>query len=361
MGESSDDVTTVALVVSLVALLVTAAQLLAQLFATADGARKCSDSVLGPWSVSKKPNTRTIWRSRWREGRLETFYTAPHISLTSSERLLVPRLYDPLDGTSRPEYTPYPLNNNPIHLDPDQDSTSSPSSYLKLRDILLFNTRGPISLPPDAVLGGDSDLDTLLFDRAYEERPPDRAGWIDFLTFLRVELEICARSEVIQQRRWDCYPSKPNAKPEGSQASPIAIAPNAFSWPKIRYVRHSWDFMPPDAGKPLATSTLGDIALIVRRTGMIWKVFKPEEGRMSAEGGPHVITSVEQRGLGILLQYRCIDNSLNTGVRQAREKGRKKAERKRRDMSTPICKTVVQCTWARAMGHHGSSCPGLGK
>ena len=96
--------------------------------------------------------------------------------------------------------------------------------------------------------------------------------------------------------------------------------------------------MPPDTPKPLATSTVHDIAVIVRRTGMEWKEFNPSEGNMSAEGGVHIITGTILRGMGTVLQYRCLnagllvrgieeqqpqfDDRLRTIVNEARKKNK---------------------------------------
>ena len=129
---------------------------------------------------------------------------------------------------------------------------------------------------------------------------------------------------IIQQRWWDRYPasyiSKSNASRMISEVPvEIPIGQNTISWPKIKFVQHSWDFVPPEVVKPLASSTVGDIAVIVRRTGMIWKAFDPHKGIMTAEGGPHVITSMEQKGLGIVLQYWCLDESLTTKLQKRRQ------------------------------------------
>ncbi|KAF2131801.1 hypothetical protein P153DRAFT_395103 [Dothidotthia symphoricarpi CBS 119687] len=55
-NQSEVSVTIVALVISVVALAVTANQLLAQLFSSADGYRRCAESVIGPWHVLRKRN-----------------------------------------------------------------------------------------------------------------------------------------------------------------------------------------------------------------------------------------------------------------------------------------------------------------
>lgn len=65
----------VALVVSLIALFIASGQLLQQMFSTADGYRRCQDSVIGPWA--KK--TRLVWR--WTQFRFETKFTTPEIVL----------------------------------------------------------------------------------------------------------------------------------------------------------------------------------------------------------------------------------------------------------------------------------------
>lgn len=179
---------------------------------------------------------------------------------------------------------------------------------------------------PDAVLGADDDLDDLLFRDEYQKHGTDKVGWIDLLTFLRLERDHQAEGEVVDQRKWTWNATNRKDGPRTMQNSQV-------SWPKIKYVLHSWDFMPADCPKPLASSTVGDIAVIVRRLGMVWKEFKPGEGRMSAEGGPHVINSMEQRGLGIVLQYRCLDDTLLHNVRETR---------RRREARQKATKTTTQ-------------------
>jgi hypothetical protein len=75
-----DPVALTALIISLVALVVTFAQLLQQYFATADGYRQCLPSVMGhDWG------RKTRKRLRWRELRYETLYYVPSISTEYSD------------------------------------------------------------------------------------------------------------------------------------------------------------------------------------------------------------------------------------------------------------------------------------
>jgi hypothetical protein len=73
--------------------------------------------------------------------------------------------------------------------------------------------------------------------------------------------------------------------------------------PVIQFVHKSWDFMPPEVVRPMASSTVSDIAIMARRLGMVWKNFDPGSGLMRAEGNGHVITSTMVRSLGTILQY----------------------------------------------------------
>lgn len=73
--------------------------------------------------------------------------------------------------------------------------------------------------------------------------------------------------------------------------------------PAITVRERSWDFMPPDIIRPVATSTVGDIIALAHRLGMGWEDLRPGDGIMRAEGGGKSIVSTAVRGFGILLQF----------------------------------------------------------
>ena len=56
----------IALVVSLIALIITLAQLLQQMFGTAERYRRCQESIIGPWARLRHREV------RWSELRMET-------------------------------------------------------------------------------------------------------------------------------------------------------------------------------------------------------------------------------------------------------------------------------------------------
>ncbi|KAL9090497.1 MAG: hypothetical protein Q9165_005258 [Trypethelium subeluteriae] len=75
MTANGDNVSLVALIVALLALLIALGQLLQQIFGTADGYRRCQSSVISTWATK----TRLKWK--WSEFRFETRFTTPTIKL----------------------------------------------------------------------------------------------------------------------------------------------------------------------------------------------------------------------------------------------------------------------------------------
>ena len=78
---------------------------------------------------------------------------------------------------------------------------------------------------------------------------------------------------------------------------------NMMSCPAITLRERSWDFIPPDIIRPVATSTVGDIIVLAHRLGMGWNDLRLGDGIMQAEGNGNSIASTAVRGFGILLQF----------------------------------------------------------
>ena len=71
----------------------------------------------------------------------------------------------------------------------------------------------------------------------------------------------------------------------------------------LKMKTRSWDLMPPDIVRPLASTTLGTIIVMAHRMGMIWKDLRPSEGKLRAEGLGQSISATLVRGLGIVSEY----------------------------------------------------------
>ncbi|KAL5347836.1 hypothetical protein ACLOAV_007246 [Pseudogymnoascus australis] len=246
MSDSNDSgaevrVSVIALIVSLVALVATTGQVLQQYFATADGYRRCQASVMGAWA--KK--TRLRWR--WRQFRFETLYSTPEIFMTDMFYPICP--------------TEYLLGLNDIETNK------------------LWSAPGPNN-----------------FGRVASENRSngDLVSWLELL------------SQMHRSTHKSLSPSK--TKDDVNREIRLINARQRFHSdyrriPAIEVMERSWDFQPPDVSRPLAKTTLSTLAVMARRMGMRWKVFRPEDGIMHAEGGGHVLTSTVVRTLGLVVQY----------------------------------------------------------
>ena len=263
----------VALIVSVIALAVTTFQLSAQMFSTAEGQRKCSESLLSAWS--KDAATKARWKWRWSEARYELIFVAPEICLESSASRIAD---ERKDTPQKDRYQLWKL----FRVVPGAGNNSK-------RKI-------------ESVLGSDSGLDYVLFMSTLADNAPDMVSWLSFLTFLRLETSDRNIEESV-------VASQPTVSAL-RDTSKHNIAALELLWPRVKYRIHSWDYMPPNAPKPFAKTTIHDIAVLIRRAGMVWKTFDPKNGNMSAEGGAHILTGSLIPGLGLVLEYRCLDDKL---------------------------------------------------
>ena len=283
MGDPEYIVVLVALIVSVVALIVTSLQLSAQIFLTAEGQRKCSESLLSVWS--KDNTTKTRWKWRWSEARFELYFVIPEICLGT--------LVSPTPDERKP---------------PEKNRSHFGTFFHPLIEAETIPQR-----KAESILGTDRELDCVLFLAALAYNAPDTVSWLSFLTFLRLETGDIDTETVIKET-FDTSSAREVAPEETCKPN---LAPLEISWPRVKYRVHSWDYMPPNAPKPFAKFTIHDIAVLVRRLGMVWKTFDPKNGDMSAEGGAHILTSSLIPGLGLVLEHRCLDEmSLATRASQ---------------------------------------------
>ena len=216
MGDSEFIVVLVALIVTAIALIVTAFQLSAQISLTAEGQRKCSESLLSVWS--KDPTTKTRWKWRWSEARFELQFVTPEICLGTST---LPT-FDEGSDKKRSRFGVFPRTVTGAGRTPQRKTES--------------------------LLGADGELDYLLFLSALAYNAPDMVSWLSFLTFLRLETSDWEDKTTIEET---LDTSLENGVAHGETCNPN-LAPLDLSWPRVRYHVHSWDYMPPNAPKPFA-------------------------------------------------------------------------------------------------------------
>jgi len=65
----------------------------------------------------------------------------------------------------------------------------------------------------------------------------------------------------------------------------------------------SWDFMPPDIVRPIASTTLGCLITMAYTLEMNWTDFRLDEGIMRAVGGGRSLSTSIVRGMGLVVEY----------------------------------------------------------
>ncbi|KAH7417424.1 hypothetical protein BKA64DRAFT_739944 [Cadophora sp. MPI-SDFR-AT-0126] len=250
-----------ALAIALVALVAAIGQLLQQYFSTADGYRRCHKYVMGEYARK----TRLHWR--WREFRFETLYTIPEISLVG-DGALSRRGQVLLTGSklSR-ERSLVPV----VSMDFDEMLMEAPQDDYVTQYQAQSWGHGRERLPAQS-------------QKAKKGNRGELACWVPFLHWVHENTQACLDHEETAREAID-YP------------------PPNIRLPAVMFRERSWAFQPPDVVRPLAKTTLSDIAVLARRMGMKWKDFRPSDGILRAEGHSHIITSTVVRSLGIVLQY----------------------------------------------------------
>ncbi|MCJ1474775.1 hypothetical protein MMC13_003435 [Lambiella insularis] len=255
-----------ALAIALVALLTAVGQLLQQYLATADGYRRCQKSVMGDWA------TKTRLRWRWREFRFETLYTTPEVFITG-------------DGA--------PRKANHVLITGTKTSrklTYVPGASIQSSELMRNLQKAHSWFPFLPRLKSWYSHDERVKKETQEKAVPreivsdDLVCWLPLLEWIH--------TTTYESLNYSNFLN--TAGTEGYSKRRI---------PALILRERSWDFQRPDVVRPLAKTTISDIAVIARRMGMRWKDFRPADGVLRAEGHSHIITSTVVRSLGIVLQY----------------------------------------------------------
>lgn len=242
-----------ALAVALVALLTAISQVLQQYFGTADGFRRCQDSVVGPWAK------RTRLKFRWSEFRLETLFTVPHIMLQRAIWV-------------SSEMPPCPHEHGVWILGRPKHET------------------------------GADEINLLISGRAVDT--PELVTWLRFLRSIQwahkrmlFRLGRVTQAESVQDGLRHAAEENRN-----------------LTIPLVKLEERSWDFMPPDVVKPYARININDLGVLARRLGMEWDRFEPSDGVLRAQGNGYDLTSVLVRSVGTMVE---INEIVGAGAQNA--------------------------------------------
>jgi hypothetical protein len=251
-GGGSDDnnvVNWVALVVSLVALLGTFAQVLQQYIASAAGYSNCGESVMGKWHESKKR------RFRATELRFEVQFETPVIFVCP------------------PTNDKGPIPGQKIH-------------FVNGTDVSLRDTRS-LSRVQEA-----EQQKKTLQERRVHTADNERASWVTLLSQLQsMEKE----SGEWQQKYYSMNPPQSRPLP-GFQDHTLAVA--------IQAKKRSWDTMPASVKKPYATTAICHLLEIAAMMGIYWKEFDRSRERYRAEGNGYFLTGTNVPELGLMFTFQ---------------------------------------------------------
>lgn len=234
-----------ALIIGLSALLITTGQLLQQVCGTADGYRRCQSSVIGPWAR----RTRRVWL--WSQFRMETKFTTPEIVLID-------------------------LDQSDHRL---ADAKAFSGSSAASNQIIDLNSRElPIELRETIdICEGMSDHSTN----------GDLVSWTSFIR----QLSLLVRMH------------PPRSIHVSRQRPGIHCMQSPYSSVGVIYQERTWDLMPTDILRPVASSRLGTIIILAMHLGMRWKNLEMSNGILRAEGNGHVLISSMVQGFGIVFNY----------------------------------------------------------
>lgn len=291
-----DPTSAVALVVALVALFVSTAQLLQAIFGTAEGFRRTNRQIMGPFSQTRD---RVF---HFTELRFETTFRTPHFSFRSDFDNLVLEHKNTMfirleNSTNKAVEGHLPFN-----------ECFEESKSKTVQDFITSGAVDRISKLQRVLQWIDSRSSKSQHRHLIDEHSKAyAAGWLWLLDQLfDREIQIHHTVEGALYRHQRLLPGVPLS----GEGATFEFMNRCGAWrsrPAIKLEQRSWDLMPPDVVRPLASIDLGDILTLCYRLRI---EVRPEERPWSAEGSGHSFSPLVVQGLGTVVQYR-FDPSLS--------------------------------------------------
>jgi uncharacterized protein YsxB (DUF464 family) len=240
-----------ALIVSLVALVTTVLQVLQQYFSSAEGYRRCAQSVMGDWASG------THRKLRWGEFRVEVVFETPVI-------LVAP-----------PTNEKGPIPGRPIYYIDGTENSYRRTRVLKKEDLKKQEQNANAMSAASRVHTADDE----------------RASWVTFLSALQTAEEDSRKWD--KKARMECPPRNGIHIPMPDYA--IAVG--------LQSKTRSWDFIPSSITKPYATTAICHLVEMMAMLGIYWKVFDQISWNLRAEGNGYILTSTSVHGLGVMVVF----------------------------------------------------------
>lgn len=252
---SPDYVSIVALVVSLIALLGTIAQVLQQYYASATGFSNCGESVMGDWHQSK----RRIFRPT--ELRFEVQFEAPVLFVCPPANRRAPIRNAPI----------LPISGSKESIKATRTPPSSEEN----------ENRNPV---PPAQGNNVHTADN------------ERATWVTLLSELQL-MERDSQDWLQAQYGINTLNIPPYTQREAEYGGRTLVV-------ALQVKRRSWDTMPAGVQKPYATTTMCHLLEIAAIMGIYWREFDRSRDRYRAEGNGYMLTGEKVADLGIVFTFQ---------------------------------------------------------
>lgn len=309
--EATDRLATVALAVSLVALIVAFLQLLAQFFGTADGYRRCGEAIIGPWHQLR-------WRHwLWSEFRYETNFVTPNIWLVS------PRSHSSEGSFTFSDILGYEGNSSPEHRgllswDTHQDESHDAKRVLKSTicpesDSQRLGTKPATeaySAPPNNYHTRSHEhhnsrrhlhRGAIFRAKGTRHASPNEntASWLALLRELNGVYESYpTRRQNESGLVIDALSSRYDGSRRIKSPSDSSTMSLEYSEVAISLSSYSWDAMPMDVPRPLSQTQLGVLVILAMRMGMVWQSLDISRGHLLAAGNGFSLSFIEVQSLG---------------------------------------------------------------
>ncbi|KAL9617982.1 MAG: hypothetical protein Q9160_007287 [Pyrenula sp. 1 TL-2023] len=312
MPALSDQVAVTALVVSLVALIIAVGQWVQQWFFTAEGYRRCAESVMGPWSKLRHR------RRNFSELRLEVEYETPHIAIVSDQQN-ADMLLGPVAKLADVPYQEFNLKEKVLAalratVEPERTTTESSWINTSYGTQMRKTFRSQRIDDPEKSTSASQMQSDAAAVASLRARSELHVTWLLLLKVLYTTYrDLGIRSESNQgnsvysdtaatdrgasrNNSGSDVTSKMGHSEDGELRGRTNVVVASRTW--------NWDFMPPDLLRPLATSALNDIVLLALRLNMQWRTLDVEKGVFLADGNGYSLSSTDLRGLGTVFTFR---------------------------------------------------------
>ncbi|KJZ73693.1 hypothetical protein HIM_06811 [Hirsutella minnesotensis 3608] len=274
MGGTNSElvVASVALVVSVIALLATFMQVLQQYFASASGYSRCNEEVMGGWAKSKSRSF------SWDEMRFVVQFDTPIIFV------------------SPPTNDKGPISGEDIHfLDGTPESRSLTNTAEEQGDAEAKPRREHAGLVAGMGTGKYAK-------ERVQTGNHERASWLVLLIAIqRMEEE----SRQWQQSQYSHHgpPSRHSDKCDLPLVPPTLRGGHTLTV-AIQRKRKSWDTMPSSISRPYATTTMCHLIEIMATMGIYWKEFDRSRDQYRAEGNGFMVLGERLSNLGLIFSFQ---------------------------------------------------------